>query len=41
VKEILKNKLNFDMKEMNIYTEPTIIRDGENKSILMCDSEEQ
>jgi hypothetical protein len=41
VKKILKNKLNFDVKEMNIYTEPTIISDGENKSILMCDSEEQ
>ena len=41
VKKTLKDKLNFNVKEMNSYTEPTIISDGKNKSILMCDSDEQ
>lgn len=41
VKKTLKEKLNFNVKEINSYTEPTIVSDGKNKSILMCDSEEQ
>ena len=41
VKKTLKDKLNFNVKEINSYTEPTIVSDGKNKSILMCDSDEQ